>query len=144
MFFKVPELFKLRRQTPQVTEKFILPYNLKPSAWSELRTFHSSDAHTHFVRLLDEVVKLQGELLLGAKGDENLHYYRGMIRGLRQAATLIDEIYAAETLHTEQDRKRKDAHGTSERSRTNATFGTPAWRSNAHTSAGDPGSPTGT
>lgn len=125
-FFTLPELFKRWRSPPP--EKFVLPYDLKPEEFSQLRTLRHAEEWASFQRVLDEVVKLNGEILLVGKGDESLHFYRGLIHGIRKAATLIDEIIAAQTLHESEERKRKDA-GNPRSNRTNAlnTFGTSNW-----------------
>ncbi len=124
-FFSLKDLF-IKRKTPP-PEKFTLPYNLKPSEWNALRTFRNDESFDLFLRTLDEVVKLNGELLLNASKDESLHFYRGVTAGIRKAAFLIDEISAAQTLHEEQERKRKDARITSDRTRNLSTFGTSEW-----------------
>lgn len=125
-FFTIPELFKRWRSPP--SQEFVLPYDLKPEEFSRLRTLRGSEEWVPFVRVLDEVVKLNGEILLNAKGDESLHFYRGLIHGIRKAATLIDEITAAQTLHEEQERKRKDARNTtSSRTHAASTFGSSSW-----------------
>ena len=125
-FFTLPELFKRWRTSP--SEEFILPYGLKPEEFSRLRTLRSSEEWTSFSSVLDEVVKLNGEILLAGGKNKQLHFQRGLIHGIRKAATLIDEIIAAQTLHDEQERKRKDAGNTSStRNRTFTTFGSPNW-----------------
>ena len=125
-FFTLPELFKRWRLPPP--EKFVLPYELKPEEFARLRILHSYEEWDVYEGVLDEVVKLNGEILLNAKGDESLHFYRGLIHGIRKPATLIDEIIAAQTLHEEQERKSKDAgNSDSPRNRTFSTYGTSNW-----------------
>ena len=124
-FFSLKDLFTRRKEPPP--KKFTLPYGLKPDEWNALRSFRNEEPFNLFLRTLDEVVKLNGELLLSSSKDENLHFYRGITAGIRKAAFLIDEISAAQTLHEEQERKRKDARTTSDRTRDLATFGTPNW-----------------
>ena len=124
-FLSLKDIFARRKAPPP--EKFILPYGLKPEEWNALRSFRNEEGFELFLRTLDEVVKLNGELLLTASKDESLHFYRGITAGIRKAAFLIDEIVAAQTLHEEQERKRKDARTTSDRTRKLAAFGTSSW-----------------
>jgi len=127
LIFSIKELISRRKPSPP--EVFNLPYNLKKETWNSLRVLRSDPAFDSFVETLDEVVKLNTEILLTTNTDENLHFYRGIIQGMRKAATLIDEIQAAQKLHEDQEQKRKDARTTSARARTVATFGTPGWNS---------------
>jgi len=124
-FFSIKELLTRKPSAPP--SEFALPYGLTPSEWAALRSLRGEEAFDILLRTLDEEVKLKGELLLGGGKNKDLHFRRGFIQGIRRAATLIDEINAAKTLHEEQERKRKDARKPRSDNRTLATFGTPGW-----------------
>jgi len=103
-----------------------IPLGLSPSEWDVLKDLRTSAEWEIFVKALDESAKFTGEALLGASTNESLHFYRGMVQGLRKAGTLLDELKASEDAHLNEQRKHLPRDTSS--ARAVATYGSPAWR----------------
>ena len=128
IFKRISEILRPEKaaETPSAWQ---IPLGLTPNEWDTLKDLRTSEAFGVYVKTLDESVKFTGEALLGASTNENMHFMRGMIQGLRKAGTLLDELKQSEDAHLDQQRKHLPRDNSA--ARRVATFGSPAWRSAA-------------
>src|SRR5688572_23621461 len=103
-FKRISEILRPTKaaETPAAWE---IPLGLTPSEWDALKDLRASEAWEIYIRALDEAVKFSGEALLSASSNENLHFYRGMIQGMRKAGVILDELKASEDAHLNEQRK---------------------------------------
>lgn len=102
-------------------------FGLTPEQVGALRSWRASSEFALYLALLDTTITLYAEALLGARDDAALHEYRGLILGLRKAASLVDE-----TLRQEDELERARQHEQrTERDRAErrlaATYASPQW-----------------
>ena len=126
VFKRISEILRPEKlaETPSAWQ---IPLGLSPTEWDTLKDLRASDEFAIFQKALDESVKFTGEALLGASTNESLHFYRGLIHGLRKAGTLLDELKQSEDAYLNEQRKHLPRDDSS--ARRVATFGSPAWRS---------------
>ena len=103
-----------------------IPLDLSPSEWDTLKDLRTSEAFEIYQKALDSASIFSAEALLNASEDNNLHYYRGFVQGLRKAGTLLHELKASEDAYLNEQRKHLPRDNSAARSV--ATFGSPAWR----------------
>ena len=111
----------------QTAAAWQIPLDLTPGEWDALKDLRTSDEFAIFQKALDNSSIFVGEALLSASTDENLHYYRGFLQGLRKAGTLLDELSQSEAAYLNEQRKHLPRDNSA--ARRVATFGSPAWRS---------------
>ena len=106
-----------------------IPFGLTNAEWNDLKALRSDSGFDAWLAALDGITKLHADAILaGSMSDAEMHFRRGVIAGVRKAATLIDELKHSEDAFV-AERKR---HEPRERAgRVNATFGSPAWRGRA-------------
>lgn len=104
---------------------FQIPFDLSPPQWDRLKALREHPDWPLFLRALDETTIFAGEAMVSGAKDESLHFYRGMVLGLRKAGTLLDEA-----VQHEQQWKNDAAQRTRRREpgdRNFALFGSPGW-----------------
>jgi hypothetical protein len=79
-----------------------------------------------YLRILDERIATRGDQLLAQGSNDDLHYLRGIVLGMREAATLPKIIIQQEEALNARERSRATRSDTGDRSV--ALFGTPNWR----------------
>lgn len=131
-FFSLRRLLGLETSKASTTpEAFEIPLGLSPRDLQALKDFRDSEEFEVFLRALDEVVKFHAEALLGASTNESLHYHRGMVMGIRKAASLVDEIRQTEEAFLADKRRRTKL--AEPRGRSSVFFGSPGWGSPTNT-----------
>lgn len=117
------------------TEKgFVIPFGFTPNEWVDFKELVSRPEWDLYLRALDTLTIFSAEAILAASQDESLHYHRGVVVGLRKAATLPREAVATETLwNEEKNRVSADKRRNSD-SRL-ALYGSPAWKQSSESGA---------
>lgn len=116
------------RKTPSTKENsFPIPYDLSPSDYEALLRLEGFPEFETFLKALDVAVKFNGEALLASSTDVSVHYYRGVVIGMRKAASLVAEIRINEERFLADKRTREHSAERRSRGRDAAFFGTPAW-----------------
>lgn len=123
-FTNLGDLFGRRREPSKTSDEFSIPFGLTPSEFRALKDLRGSEGLAAWRKALDQVVKLNGEQLLQASTDENLHFRRGIIMGIRKSLTLVDEIAQAEEAFLDDKRRRERTAESRRAKRGSATFGT--------------------
>lgn len=117
----------LWRRPPAETEaSWKIPCDLTEGEWKALKTLRGDAAWEIWLKALDFSVKFHGEALLSASTDESLHFHRGVIHGVRQAALLVDRLKQEEDAFLDA-RTRHAAERTGRAGRTTTLFGSPGW-----------------
>lgn len=104
-------------------------HGLTDSDVKELARFRSSEGFDVFTRLLDVHVNIIAEQLLSphSRDAATLHEIRGVILGLRKAASLVDETVHASVRLADAGRAEREFAAASADARAGALFGTPSW-----------------
>jgi hypothetical protein len=128
-FFSLKNLLRAPAPPSQTKEGFTLPFNMTEGTLRRLQILVNTDEWDSFIEVLDELVKFNAEALLGAQRTDDVHFYRGVISGIRKAATITHEISLGEQALASDKRRREDARtDPNSRHRLSALFGSPAWR----------------
>lgn len=103
---------------------------LSESDVKELARFKESEGFDAFTRLLDVSVNIYAEQLIApqCRDAAALHEIRGVIIGLRKAASLVVETIQQHERNHDADRGERDARSVLE-SRSAVLYGTPGWSS---------------
>ena len=104
---------------------FEIPCGLTPPEWEDLKALRDARGWDAYLKVLDNAAILHAEALIGASSDTNMHYYRGMVMGLREAGVIIAKLTNSEAAHLDEQRRKLP---TGRAGRTHATFGSAAWR----------------
>ena len=111
---------------PSVTDAaFEIPCGLTPPEWEDLKALTDARGWDAYLKALDSAAIFSAEALIGASKDESLHFYRGVITGLREAGVLIAKLQKSEAAYLDEQRRKLP---TGRAGRTHATFGSAAWR----------------
>ena len=106
---------------------FSLPYGMTDGDYKALQRLWKSEDFETLTKTLDNIITLYGEQLLGTASNEQVHFLRGKILGIRFLAEFVDELKLKEQDYAIHQQRRSTKPNDAQRTRT-ATFGTPAWR----------------
>ena len=109
----------------QTDAAFEIPCGLTPPEWEDLKALTEARGWDSYLKALDSAAIFSAEALIGASKDENLHYLRGFIQGLREAGVLIAKLQTSEAAYLDEQRRNLPV---ARAGRTHATFGSAAWR----------------
>jgi len=125
----------LSRPAPSETpEGYRIPFDLTQDEWVRFKEMAEHADWGLFLKVLDNAAKFEGEAILGASTDENLHYHRGFVMGLRKSAFIVEEARRDEQAYlTDQKNARKRAASGDT---SIALFGSPGWRPQRQRAAG--------
>lgn len=97
-------IFNWRRPAPKTD----LPFGLTEDQISLLDDLTTVHGFRIFVRLLQQIVELNGEYLLRCKSTDDIHEQRGFITALREVITLVPNI-VEEAKRRDDERRKQDA-----------------------------------
>ena len=102
-----------------------IPFGLTNAEWNDLKALRADRGFDAWLRALDGITKLHAEAMLsGTLSDAELHFRRGLVMGVRKAATLIDELKQSEDAFLDEHKRREPRERAG---RTAALYGSPAW-----------------
>lgn len=129
IFATIASLFGYTPKPASLREPLL---GLTPEQARSLAALRDSPAWEHYLSTLDTVVNLYAEALLQTRDASALHETRGVILGLRKAASLVDEtLHRADELTRQQHQSAQLADDQRQR-RHLSLYGSPAWDGGAN------------
>jgi hypothetical protein len=107
---------------------FLLPAGISASEWSAIKDLMEEPGWDAYLKLLDDAANFSAEAILAASQDESLHFHRGIVVGIRKAASLPREAVASETRWKDDQLAAERRRNTDSGGRAVALFGSPAWK----------------
>lgn len=118
----------LRRLLGRERNRAVEPlFGLTREQVGALKHLRSQPEWDLYLSTLDIAINLRGEAILSSRDDAALHEARGVVIGLRQAATLIDEILQRETSLANTERSKLESARDAADRRVVALYGSPGF-----------------
>ena len=128
MFKRILDVFRPQNTDPDpeaLKGALLSQFGITAEEFAELAELRGHPGWKVYAKTLDALITFNGEALLTTRTNEDVHYLRGKVTGLREAPNHVDVIIAKERELAE--RPRAAATGSDD-ARIIATYGTPAYR----------------